>query len=43
MSEPSAVLRIGAEETEYERVEISVGIGRALRKLGPRDGKVSPP
>jgi RNA polymerase sigma-B factor len=31
---------VGAEDSEYERVEVSVGIGRAVRKLGPRDGKV---
>jgi RNA polymerase sigma-B factor len=31
---------IGGEEPEYERVEVSVGVGRALRKLGPRDTKV---
>jgi RNA polymerase sigma-B factor len=31
---------IGDDESEYERVEVSIGIGRAVRKLGPRDGKV---
>lgn len=31
---------IGGDETEYERVELSVGVGHALRKLGPRDAKV---
>jgi len=31
---------IEAAESEYERIEVSVGIGRAVRKLGPRDGKV---
>jgi RNA polymerase sigma-B factor len=31
---------IGGEEPEYERVEVSVGVGHALRKLGPRDAKV---
>jgi RNA polymerase sigma-B factor len=31
---------IGDDESGYERVEVSVGIGRAVRKLGPRDGKV---
>ena len=31
---------VGAEDSEYERVEVSVGIERAVRKLGPRDGKV---
>jgi len=28
------------DESGYERVEVSVGIGRAVGKLGPRDGKV---
>jgi RNA polymerase sigma-B factor len=31
---------IGREEPEYEGVEVSLGVGRALRKLGPRDAKV---
>jgi len=31
---------IGADELDYERVEISVGIQRALLKLKPRDQKV---
>jgi len=31
---------IGDEEGEYDRVEVSVGVGRALCKLGPRDAKV---
>ena len=31
---------IGGEEPEYERVEVSLGVGSALRKLGPRDAKV---
>lgn len=31
---------IGGEETVYERVAVSVGVGHALRKLGPRDAKV---
>lgn len=31
---------VGAEESEYERVEISVGIRRTLRTLKPRDQKV---
>jgi RNA polymerase sigma-B factor len=31
---------VGAEESEYERVEISVGIRRALLTLKPRDQKV---
>jgi RNA polymerase sigma-B factor len=31
---------IGGPEPEYERAEVSVGIRRALRGLGPRDRKV---
>jgi RNA polymerase sigma-B factor len=31
---------VGAEESEYERVEITAGIRRALRTLKPRDQKV---
>ena len=31
---------IGRKEPEYERVEVSLGVRRALRKLGPRDAKV---
>jgi RNA polymerase sigma-B factor len=31
---------IGREEPEYERVEVSLGVGSALRKVGPRDAKV---
>jgi len=31
---------IGGFEPEFERVEVSMGVGSALRKLGPRDAKV---
>jgi RNA polymerase sigma-B factor len=31
---------IGGEEPKYESVEVSLGVGRALRKVGPRDAKV---
>ncbi|MFZ0974463.1 MAG: sigma-70 family RNA polymerase sigma factor [Solirubrobacteraceae bacterium] len=31
---------IGRKEPEYDRVEVSLGVRRALRKLGPRDTKV---
>jgi RNA polymerase sigma-B factor len=31
---------IGDNEPEFDRVEVSVGIGQAVRTLGPRDGKV---
>lgn len=31
---------IGCEEPEYERIDVSLGVGRALRKIGPRDAKV---
>ena len=31
---------LGAHEPEYERVEMSIGIGRALRELRPRDQRV---
>ena len=31
---------IGADDSEYERVELSVGVERALRRLQPRDGKI---
>jgi RNA polymerase sigma-B factor len=31
---------LGAHDPEYERVEMSIGIGRALRELRPRDQRV---
>ena len=31
---------IGADDADYERVELSVGLERALRRLRPRDGKI---
>ena len=31
---------IDSGESEYERVDVSVGIGHAIRSLVPRDGKV---
>jgi RNA polymerase sigma-B factor len=31
---------IGADDSEYERVELSVGVARTLRGLKPRDGKI---
>ena len=31
---------IGADDSDYERVELSVGLERALRRLRPRDGKI---
>jgi RNA polymerase sigma-B factor len=31
---------IGADDTEYERIELSVGVARTLRGLKPRDGKI---
>lgn len=31
---------IGAEDPDYERVELSVGVERALRRMNPRDGRI---
>ena len=31
---------IGADDSDYERVELSVGVAHALRRLQPRDGKI---
>ena len=31
---------IGADDSDYERVELSVGVERALRRMNPRDGKI---
>jgi RNA polymerase sigma-B factor len=31
---------VGADDSEYERIEVSVGVARTLRGLKPRDGKI---